>query len=516
MVVYRSCNPNIAASWIANGIVVVVVVVVYRWECSRVGWGGSLFVTHEWLLLLLCTGGSVPVWDEVVLSLSRMSDCCCCCVQVGVFPCGMRWFSLCHAWMIVVVVVYRWECSRVGWGGSLFVTHEWLLLLLCTGGSVSVWDEVVLSLSRINDCCCCCVQVGVFPCGMRWFSLCHAWMIVVVVVYRWECSRVGWGGSLFVTHEWLLLLLCTGGSVPVWDEVVLSLSRMNDCCCCCVQVGVFPCGMRWFSLCHAWMIVVVVVYRWECSRVGWGGSLFVTHEWLLLLLCTGGSVPVWDEVVLSLSRMNDIISIDKLSGMSSTTSVCGCCLAGWLDCWLDVSMQLCCYCVVVLFTWRIVGMSIWLCAAIIGQWALPARPHYATRSRCKGQVRLYQYTYKTIFFINIYITEHVSLLPILVSPNFFFGRPAFPLPPPPPPPPKQQPKSISPHWHLLNDMVSADIRLLAQRRLQAKVICQLCKNTNIANVKTPWNSSSGVNISMQHNLHTTPPHIITYIQHLHT
>ena len=32
-------------------------------------------------------------------------------------------------------------------------------------------------------------------------------------------------------------------------------------------------------------------------------------------MCTGGSVPVFDEIVISLARMNDIISLDAEAGM---------------------------------------------------------------------------------------------------------------------------------------------------------------------------------------------------------
>jgi FAD/FMN-containing dehydrogenase len=36
----------------------------------------------------------------------------------------------------------------------------------------------------------------------------------------------------------------------------------------------------------------------------------------------GGSVPVFDEVVISTSLMNNIVSLDELSG---TSCVCHCC-----------------------------------------------------------------------------------------------------------------------------------------------------------------------------------------------
>lgn len=39
----------------------------------------------------------------------------------------------------------------------------------------------------------------------------------------------------------------------------------------------------------------------------------------LSVYCLGGSVPVFDEVVVSSARMNDVISLDAEAGMCSLT-----------------------------------------------------------------------------------------------------------------------------------------------------------------------------------------------------
>jgi FAD/FMN-containing dehydrogenase len=75
-----------------------------------------------------------------------------------------------------------------------------------------------------------------------------------------------------------------GGSVPVFDEVVLNLSAMN-------KIVSFD-EVRERPSCH------------EC--------LFMMSRFCQLYGTLGGSVPVFDEVVLNVSAMNKIVSFDEV------------------------------------------------------------------------------------------------------------------------------------------------------------------------------------------------------------
>ena len=75
-----------------------------------------------------------------------------------------------------------------------------------------------------------------------------------------------------------------------------------------------------------------------------GGNTGLVGKWFSLWLCAmhccglcaGGSVPVFDEIVLSMARMNDVISLDAEAGWSRGGRELVCsgqvCVAGVLVC----------------------------------------------------------------------------------------------------------------------------------------------------------------------------------------